>query len=70
MTEYQVKECYWQSTSQLEADELPNRIKAKSLESAKRRMVADKQFAHTLLVIADASGAVLSVYQRGVWTDR
>jgi hypothetical protein len=70
MTRYQVKECYRQEKNQLAADELPNVIRAKSLESAKRRMVADKQFDKTILVIASQSGSVLSVFRTGMWADR
>lgn len=67
MNEYKVKECYRQETATVaEVIEL-NTIRAKNLENAKRRALADKAFNRTILVLADLTGNVLSTYKNGTW---
>lgn len=67
MNEYKVKECYRQETAIVaEVIEL-NTIRAKNLDNAKRRALADKAFSRTILVLADLAGNVLSTYKNGTW---
>ncbi len=67
MNEYKVKECYRQEGANVaEVGDL-NTIKAKNLDNAKKRALSDKAFERTILVVADSTGNVISIYRNGTW---